>query len=140
MKAIFKKDILSYFHSYIGWLFIGVLWFFVSLYVSGYSFIGQNSSVVGAFSIAEIVLMILLPILTMRTFADEKRQRTDQLIYTAPISIGKVVLGKFLAVGAIYSIPVAALCIYPLILSRFGSVSYPYNYTAIFGLWLYGLA
>ena len=140
MKAIFKKDILSYFHSYIGWLFIGVLWFFVSLYISGYSFIGQNSSVVGAFSIAEIVLMILLPILTMRTFADEKRQRTDQLIYTAPVSIGKVVLGKFLAVAAIYSIPVAALCIYPLILSRFGSVSYPYNYTAILGLWLYGLA
>lgn len=140
MKAIFKKDILSYFHSYIGWLFMGVLWFFVSLYISGYSFIGQNNSVVGAFSIAEIVLMILLPILTMRTFADEKRQRTDQLIYTAPVSIGKVVLGKFLAVSAIYSIPVAGLCVYPLILSRFGKVSYPYNYTAILGLWLYGLA
>ena len=140
MKAIFKKDILSYFHSYIGWLFIGVLWFFVSLYISGYSFIGQNNSVVGAFSIAEIVLMILLPILTMRKKKKKKRQRTDQLIYTAPVSIGKVVLGKFLAVAAIYSLPVAGLCAYPLILSRFGNVSYPYNYTAILGLWLYGLA
>ncbi|WP_165444091.1 Gldg family protein [Lachnoclostridium sp. Marseille-P6806] len=140
MISIYKREFISYFHSLIGWVFIALFWFIVSLFVAGYNLIGRKSGIVGAFSITEIILMILLPILTMRSFSDERRQKTDQLIYTAPVSIGRAVLGKYLAVSAVYTIPVIGFCAYPFLLSKFGQEPIAQDFSAIFGLWLYGLA
>ena len=80
-----------------------------------------------------------IPILSMRILADEKKQKTDQLILTAPVSVGKIVLGKYFAMAAIFLIPVAGMCIFPLFLSRFGTVPMAESYAAILAFALYGL-
>ena len=66
--------------------------------------------------------MLTVPILTMRILAEEKRSKTDQLILTAPVSVGGIVMGKFLALLTIFAIPVAIICFYPLIMAQYGSV------------------
>ena len=85
-------------------------------------------------------LFIAVPVLTMRSLAEERHSRTDQLVLTAPISVGKLVLGKFLAMAAIFSVAMAVICISPLILSAYGTVPMGESYVAILGFWLYGLA
>ncbi|SET63515.1 ABC-2 type transport system permease protein [[Clostridium] aminophilum] len=139
MSAIFRRDFASYFHTFVGWLFIAVLWFFISLYAAMNNFVGLDSSLANSVSIAVLVLLVLIPVLTMRTFAGERRNKTDQLILTAPVSVPGVVLGKFLAAAAVFTIPIVGICAYPLIFSMFGKVPMAVNYLAILGLWLYGL-
>ena len=139
MSAIFCRDFASYFHTFVGWLFIAVLWFFISLYAAMNNFVGLDSTLANSVSIAVLVLLVLIPVLTMRTFAGERRNKTDQLILTAPVSVPGVVLGKFLAAAAVFTIPIVGICAYPLIFSLFGKVPMAVNYLAILGLWLYGL-
>ena len=140
MWAICKKDLASLFHSFIGWLFAAILWALMSLYIGMYCFIGLDPDIADVLAISGTLLMVLLPILCMRSFAEERRSGTDQLILTAPIPVGEVVLGKFLALGTVYTIVVLGLCCYPLILSAYGSVPYAESYTGLFGMWLFGLA
>ena len=89
---------------------------------------------------AALGLALFVPILTMKVMADERRQKTDQLILTAPVSLIKVVVGKYLALLTIFAIPVAVMCTYPLVMNIFGTVSFKLAYTAIFGFVLYGAA
>ncbi len=140
MKAIAKKDFQSNFHSVTGWLFIAVFWAFLSFFVSNYNFLSLSSDITGTISTVEIIFLILMPILCMRSFSEEQRQKTDQILFTAPVSVGQVVFQKFLALAEIYTIPTLMTCIYPLILSAFGKVSFGSDYIAILGMWLYGLA
>ena len=87
-----------------------------------------------------IIFMIAGPILTMRSFAEDRKNKTDQLILTAPVSLGKIIAGKFLALASIFTIPILAICLYPLILMKFGNIPVAESYTAILGFYLYGLA
>ena len=84
--------------------------------------------------------MVTVPILTMRVLAEEKHAKTDQLLLTAPISVGKVVLGKFLALALVYTICIGVICVSPLVLMIFGDVPLAETYVGILGFWLYGLA
>ena len=76
----------------------------------------------------------------MRVLAEERRQKTDQLLITAPVSVAKIVLGKFFALLTVYLIPIGLICIYPLIMRIFGKISFAQNYTAILGFFLLGAA
>lgn len=140
MCAIYKKELRVYLTSMTGYIFMAVLLAVTSLYyvanclVSGYPVFGAVLSSV------YFVLLIIVPVLTMRSMAEEKRQKTDQLLMTAPVSLWKIVLGKYLAMVTIFLIPMAILCLYPLILLQFGSVSLPMAYTAILGDTLFGAA
>lgn len=140
MKAIFKREFFSYFRTYTGWLFTAVLWLFISIYVSLNNFFGLSGSIVSSLTIAVVVLLVLVPVLTMRTIAGERKNRTDRLIFSAPVSIREIVLGKFLAAGAVFSIPMAAVALYPLLFSFFGHVPYAESALSILGLWLFGFA
>ncbi|MEE8885111.1 MAG: Gldg family protein [Eubacteriales bacterium] len=140
MNAIAKRDFRSYMHTFIGWLFIGVLWAFWSFFVANYNFLGLDSSITSALSASEIIFLILMPILCMRTFADEQRLRTDQMLFTSPVSVGKIVFGKFMGAAAVFTIPVVLMGLYPLIFTAFGTVQLKENFVAILGVWLYGLA
>jgi len=139
MLAIYKKELQSYFHSFIGFLFIGVSLFFIGLYyfvyclLYGYPYFAQvvNSVV--------ILFMLTVPVLTMRIMAEERRSKTDQLILTAPITVGKIVMGKFLALLTILAVPTVISAIYPLILTRFGSVPLGESYLAVLAFFLYGM-
>ena len=82
----------------------------------------------------------LLRMLTMRIMAEENKQKTDQLLFTSPISISKIILGKFLALISIFGIGILVICVYPLALSRYGEVNMKWSYAAIMGFFLLGAA
>ena len=139
MKAIFKREFLSYMHSVIGFLFMAVMIFFFGLYgtvynlASGYPYISYTLNAI------LFLFLLTMPILSMRILADERKQKTDQLILTAPVTVGQIVVGKYLAMAAIFMIPVAGICIFPLFLQQFGTVPMAESYVAILAFALYGL-
>ena len=97
MLAIYKRELKSYFNSFIGFLFIAVTLFFLGLYFGGNSLLGGSPYFASTIAGAAFIFLVSVPILTMKVLADEKRSKTDQLILTAPVSVGSIVVGKFLA-------------------------------------------
>ena len=140
MCAIYKKELRAYLTSMTGYIFMAVLLAVTSLYYVANCLVGGYPVFGAILSSVYFVLLIIVPVLTMRSMAEEKRQKTDQLLMTAPVSLWKIVLGKYLAMVTVFLIPMAILCLYPLILLRFGSVSLPMAYTAILGYTLFGAA
>lgn len=139
MFAIYKREITSYFRSFIGFLFIAVTLFFVGLYFTAVNLLQGYPYFSYAVSSVIILFLVSVPVLTMRILAEEKKSRTDQLILTAPVSVGGVVLGKFLALLTIFAVPVGLICIYPLILCSFGTVPMAEAYLAVLAFFLYGM-
>ncbi len=140
MFAIYKREIKSCFCSIVGPLFVGITLFFPGLYFTVYCLMSGSpyySYVVGSIG---FLFLISVPILTMRLLAEEKRNKTDQLILTAPVTVGAIVVGKFLAMLTVFAIPTAITCFYPLILTFFGSVPMGECYLAILGFFLFGMA
>lgn len=140
MKAIYKKELRSYFSSVTAFLFIAATLFLVGLYFVSYNVFGGYPNLSYALSSGSILFLISIPVLTMRILSEERRQKTDQLILTAPVSVGKIVLGKFFALATIYAIPILIFAVFPLVLSLFGTVSILESYMALLGFFLYGLA
>ena len=138
MKAVLKRELKAYFTSVIGWIFLAAFFFVFNLYFVANNLIYGTPYLSYSLSNVAFVLVIIIPILAMRSMAEDRRTKTDQLLYTAPVSIPKVIIGKFLALVAIFSIVVGAICLCPLLLSRFGNVPMTESYAAIFGIWLYG--
>lgn len=139
MLAIYKRELKSYFRSFIGLLFIAVTLFFVGLYFFALNMLQGYPYFSYAVSSVVILFLISVPILTMRILAEEKRSKTDQLILTAPVSVGGIVMGKFLALLTIFAIPTGIMCTYPLIMNSFGSVPLTECYLAILAFFLYGM-
>lgn len=139
MLAIYKRELKSYFHSFIGLLFIGVMLFFVGLYYTVYNLYSGYPYFAYAISSVIFVFLLAIPILSMRILSEERRNKTDQLILTAPVTVGQIIMGKFLALLTIFAIPTLIVCTYPLILSRFGSVPLGEAYLAILAFFLYGM-
>lgn len=139
MWAIYKRELKSYFRSFVGFLFIGITLFFLGLYFTVYNLISGSPYFAYAVNSVVFLFLISVPVLTMRILAEEKKNKTDQLILTAPVSVGGIVIGKFLALVTIFAIPVAIICIYPLILSSFGAVPMGNAYLAILAFFLYGV-
>lgn len=137
MIAIYKREIRALFQSVIGWLFCSVVLFFISLYFAAGNLLYGSPYIANALQSAGLICLISIPILTMRILSEERKQKTDQLILTAPVSVWEIVVGKYLALLSILLVPVAIVCTYPLILGRFGSVGYAEAYTAILGFTLY---
>ncbi len=139
MLAILKREFKSLFCNVTGWLFVGAtlalfgLYFFVYNLYMGYPYISY------ALSAISFIFMITVPILTMKVLAEERKNKTDQLILTAPVSVGRIIMGKFLALAATYTICIVVICVAPLILTIFGDVPLLQCYVAILGFWLYGL-
>ena len=86
------------------------------------------------------IFLIITPILTMKILAEEKKNKTDQLLWTAPVPVWKVVMGKYLSMVTMYLIPVAIVGLYPLIMGKYGTVSYAMAYTALLGFFFLGCA
>ncbi len=140
MFAIYKRELKSYFHSFIGFLFIAVTLFFLGLYFTVYGLLNGYPYFSSVVSSVAFLFLVTVPILTMRVLAEERRSRTDQLTLTAPVSVVKIVMGKYLALLTIFAIPIAILCFYPIILTQFGTVPLAEAYLSIFAYFLYGMA
>ncbi len=139
MFAIYKRELKSYFNSFIGFLFIGAVLFILGLYFTVYNLVYGYPYISYAVSSAVFLLFIGVPVLTMRILSEERKQKTDQLILTAPVSVGSIVIGKFLALITIFAIPIVIIGIYPIVLSAFGSVPMAESYLSILGFFLYGM-
>lgn len=138
MTAVFKKELRGLLTSMIGYVFIAFLLVVSGIYTTAYHLQGAYPMFAYTLDGVLFVFLIGVPILTMRILAEERHQKTDQLLFTAPVSVTQVVLGKYLALAAVFLIPVFVLSFYPLILSQFGTIYYPETYTAILGFFLLG--
>ncbi len=138
MNAIFKREFRSYFTNMIGYLFIAVILVFIGIYfmainlASGYPYFSYT--LVSAF----MFFLFCIPILTMRSMAEERKNKTDQMLLTYPVSIFKVVGGKFLAMAAVLTIPLAVCCICPLILYSAGAYGTLSDYATILAMFCLG--
>lgn len=140
MLAIFKKELRSYFTSMIGYLFIGFFLAIVGVYFMAYNLQGGYANFEYVLNSMVFVFVILVPILTMRLLAEEKSKKTDQLLFTSPLSVSKIVVGKYLAVFAVFVSAMVITMFYPFILSKYGTVSFKLAYTGILGFVLVGAA
>lgn len=140
MTAIYKRDLKSYLTSMVGYLFIFFILVLAGIYFSAYQLSAAYPKFEYTLSAVTFVFLIGVPILTMRVLAEERKQKTDQLLLTAPVSVGNIVIGKYLALVTVYAIPILVMCTYPLIMSKFGTVAFGSAYTAILGFFLLGCA
>ena len=140
MTAIYKRELKSYLTSMIGYLFIFFILVLTGIYFSAYQLSAAYPKFEYTLSALTFVFLIAVPILTMRVLAEERKQKTDQLLLTSPVSVGGIVLGKYLALVTVYAIPMGVICLYPIVMSKFGTVSFTSAYTAILGFFLLGCA
>ena len=102
MLAVYKKELKTYFTSVIGYLFISFILVLIGIYFTSYNIGAAYPKFEVTLSAGTFVFLIAVPILTMRILAEERRQKTDQLLFTSPVSIGRIVMGKYLALVTIY--------------------------------------
>ena len=140
MTAVYKRELRSYLTSMIGYLFMFFILLLTGIYFSAYQLTAAYPKFEYTLSALTFVFLISVPILTMRVLAEERKQKTDQLLLTSPVSVEKIVLGKYLALVTIFAIPMLIMCLYPLLMSKFGTVSFAAAYTAILGFFLLGCA
>jgi len=122
MKAILKKELASFFHSLSGYLYLGIFFLLSAYYFVISNLMAGSNSVAEYFQNMITTLMFLIPILTMRSFADEKKQRTDQLLFTLPLRTGSIVLAKILAAYIVFLIGIVSTLVFTVVISFFGNV------------------
>ncbi len=140
MSAIFKREFKSYFTNMSGSLFISVLLLFTGIFVTAVNLLSGYASFEFALENVIIIFLLIIPVLTMKSLAEDKHSRTDALLYSLPIKLSSVVLGKYFAMVAVLALPCLLMALYPIILSLFGSVSFANAYASLFGLLLLGSA
>ena len=140
MTAIYKKELKGYLTSMIGYVFIFFILLLAGIYFTAYNIQGAYPVFGITLNAITFVFLILVPILTMKVIAEERKQKTDQMLLTAPVSVIKIVMGKYLALKSVYMVPILVICCYPLIMSKYGEVSFPMAYTAILGFAFLGFA
>lgn len=140
MRAVFKHELSSYFSNVSGYVFGAFLLLFAGIYCMVYniqSALVNFEYVLGGMS---FVFLVIVPILTMRVLAEERRQKTDQLLYSLPLSMTKVVLGKYAAMLVIFLVPLLIISVYPVVLASFGAVNLRAAYGSIIGFFFLGAA
>jgi ABC-2 type transport system permease protein len=140
MAAIIRRELAAYFTSPIGYVYLGVFYF-----LSGYFFFagvlfGNSTVMTPVFQSLTSIVMFLTPVLTIRLMSEDRRHRTDQALLTAPISLGVIAGGKFLAAAAVYTAGISVALVYALVLSFFGSVNWAMVWGSYIGILLLGFA
>lgn len=138
MTAIFKREFKSCFTGMIGWVIAAVSLFFLGLYFTNRNLLYASSDFASVLYTMTMILLFLLPAISMRSFAEERKNKTDQLLLTSPVSIPAIVAGKFLAELAVFALPLAAAVVMPLLLQAFGTVSLVAAYSALLGYLMLG--
>ena len=140
MSSVFKHELSLHFHSLTAYVFCAALLLFVGLGVTVVNLEYEWATFEYALMQSLFFLAFIFPILTMRTFAEERHQKTDQLLYSLPVTTTEVVLGKFLALLTIFLFPCLIISVYPLILNKFGNVFFPASYGTLAAFFIMGAA
>ena len=122
MTAIFKREVRSSFHGMIGYVLTAFMLAATAIYFVALN-LGYGLTDFGYYTLyrTTFVLLLYIPVLTMRSFAEERRTRTDQLLLTSPVSVWEIVLGKFFALCVIFALPCLAGAVMILVLAALGA-------------------
>ncbi len=138
MSAVFKKEIRTYFTTMSGYVFLGFFVLINAYFFSRFN-VGEGSpDYSGTLTYTFSMFLILIPVLTMRLFAEEVRQKTDQLLYTSPINIWKIVFGKFFAAASLFLLGTFIIALFPIILNYYGDVNFTQTFGCFLGYFLLG--
>lgn len=140
MLAVLKHELRIYFHSLTAYVFGAFLLAFVGIGAMMYNIQAAVSNFEFVLSFGCLVFVVIVPILTMRVIAEERKQKTDQLLYSLPITTTQVIFGKYLSLLVVYLIPLFVVCLYPLIFSRYGDVYLLTAYGSILAFFIMGAA
>lgn len=138
MTAIYKRELRSYFQSMIGYIFIAFLMAFTGIYFMVYNLNMGYPYFSYTLSGIMFVFLVAIPVLTMKSFAEERRSKTDQLLLTAPVNLWEIVLGKYLAMITIFAVPNLVYCIFPFIIKGQGQAYLKVDFCSILVFFLLG--
>ncbi len=139
MGAIFKREFKAYFTSPVGFAILFLFFFFSGIFFSVY-FRSGSPDLSGIFSTMFYIVMMIIPVLTMRLFSEDKRQKTDQLLLTAPVKLPSIVLGKYLAALAVFALTVGIMVVYQIVVAFFIAPDWLVFLGNFLGLLLFGMA
>lgn len=140
MIAVWKHELRSAFHSLTVYLFCAALLAFVGVGAMMYNIQAAYANFEYALGYVSVGLVVIIPVLTMRSFAEERRQKTDQLLYALPLKTWQIVGGKYLSLVTMFFLPIAIIGIYPYLFSRYGEVYLPGAYGALLAFFVMGTA
>ena len=140
MKAVFKHELSLYYHGLMAYVFAAFLLEFIGIGAMLYNINSAMANFEYALGTFSIAFVGLVPVLTMRVVAEEKKQKTDQLLSLLPITSTDIVLGKYFAMAIVFVLPMLVACVYPFIFSFYGDVYLPTSYGALFAFICLGLA
>ncbi len=138
MRAVYLKELKLNFTGFTGYLYGAFILLFVGIYTMAINLSGGYAQFEYVLESMAFIYLIACPVLTMRAFAEEKRSKTDQLLYSLPIRLSDVVVGKYLAMLTVSLLPVAVVSVYPLLLSGYGHVDMRSAYVSILMFFLLG--
>lgn len=138
MKAIYKRELKSYFQSMTGYVLTAFMVIFTGIYFMAYNLNSGYPYFSYVLLSINYILIVAVPLLTMRSFAEERKSRTDQMLFTAPVYLWEVVLGKYLAMITVFAVPCVIFCTFPLIIKSFGTAYLKIDYLSILMFFLMG--
>lgn len=138
MLAIYQRELKAYFTSFVGYVFAAFILLFGGIYTMVINLSNGITNFEYVLGNMTFVFIIAVPILTMRVFAEERKQKTDLLLYSLPRSMTSIVLGKYLAMLTVLAIPMAVMAVYPIVLSMYGEINMAVAYSALLGFFLMG--
>lgn len=138
MLAVYRKELDSYFNNMFGYLYIAIVLLFMGIFATFYHFLNFLPMLAYSLDNMAIVIMLVSPLLTMRSIAEERQKKTDQLLFSLPITVSSTVIAKYLAMLTVFAIPMLVVCVYPFVLASFGVVNFATTYSSIFAFFLMG--
>ena len=140
MIAVCKHELSSHFHSLTAYIFSAFFLAFVGLGAMLYNIQSAVANFEYVLGFVCLGFVVIIPILTMKAVAEERRQKTDQLLYSLPITASQIMIGKYLALLVVYLVPLVVISFYPLIFARFGEVYLLTSYGSMFAFFMMGAA
>ncbi len=140
MSAVYKRELRAYMNNVYGYLFMSIMLLFVGFMVLMQNLLQASPYIEYALLSGEYVLLLMIPVLCMRSMAEDRRNKTDLFYLTLPLTTSQVVLGKYFALLTVFAIPCGVVAIYPILFGLFGAVNYLSGYVSILAFFLLGAA
>ena len=140
MTAVWKHELRSCVHSLSAWLYCAFMLAFVGVGAMLYNIQAAVANFEYVLSFVCIGLVFIVPVLTMRSLAEERKQKTDQLLYSLPLKLWHIITGKYLALLAVFLVPLVIIAFYPLVFSQYGEVYLLTSYGSLLAFFLLGAA
>ncbi|MCI8503442.1 MAG: ABC transporter permease [Dorea sp.] len=140
MIAVLKHELSGYFHSLTAYIFSAFLLAFVGIGALIYNIQSAVANFEYVLGYVCLGFVVIIPILTMRVIAEERKQKTDELLYSLPLRTSQIVTGKYFALLAVFLVPLCIVAVYPLIFAQFGEVYLLTSYGSLFAFFMMGAA